>query len=593
VAAVASPSFAANAKNSNFSKSTLTLTSRGTSTLQSTQVLWSPETDQDLNSSIKGFADRASPKVSQDAPPAGLTIPIVSGTNVSPAIGLGAAFPGLNHFAQRFSDGGNQFNVEPPDMGLAVGNSFVVQAVNDVMDIYDTGGNALITAASLNQFFYGEHALTRSNPPTFAPFGHSITDPTVYFDHDTQRWFITVLTFDTNPATGGLVGTDHLDIAVSTSGDPTGPWVLYQIDVTGDGVGCDASTNPCFGDFPHVGADAHGFYITTNSFPFFGGFAGAQIYALSKSALAANSSVSGIHYTTLFYDTGDFTFSVMPAITPTALQYNLDSGGTEFFMAALDAGAIFDNRIAVWGMVNTSALDTDPLQTALAAAVLPVETYGDPLRSLQKAGDYPQGQSFGQPEGQINNNDSRITQCVYANGKLFGSNTSRLQIGSDPTARAGAAYYIVKPRMGANSLSGTLWTQGYVAVAGNNLSFPSIGVTPSGKGIMTFTLVGPDYFPSSAYSVIDKVKGTPGDVRIAGTGVGPQDGFSEYPAVFGGRPRWGDYSATTFDGNSVWWANQYINQTCTLAQYRADFTCGNTRSQRANWATFISQVTPP
>jgi hypothetical protein len=130
---------------------------------------------------------------------------------------------------------------------------------------------------------------------------------------------------------------------------------------------------------------------------------------------------------------------IRPTAPPCRSEYNLDNGGTEFFIAALDAGAIFDNRTAVWALVNTSALDTDPLQTALAAAVLQVETYGDPLRSAQKVGDYPQGQSFGQPEGVINNNDSRITQCVYANGKLFGSNTSRLQIGTDSAVRAGAA----------------------------------------------------------------------------------------------------------------------------------------------------------
>ena len=45
---------------------------------------------------------------------------------------------------------------------------------------------------------------------------------------------------------------------------------------------------PCIGDYPHIGADAHGFYVTTNEYPFFapGEFNGAQIYAFDKRALA-------------------------------------------------------------------------------------------------------------------------------------------------------------------------------------------------------------------------------------------------------------------------------------------------------------------
>lgn len=517
-----------------------------------------------------------------------LTIPVVSGKSVLGATALTAAFNGVNFNTQRFSDGGNQFSVEPPDMGLAAGNGFVVEAVNDVMNIFDSAGNPLITAASLNQFFYGEHAIRRSPLPFV--FGHSVTDPTVYFDHDTQRWFITVLTLDTNPATGQLTGTDHLDIAVSQTSDPRGAWNLNQIDVTAHGDGCAIGSNPCIGDFPHVGADANGFYITTNAFPFFGGYAGINIYALSKAALVANAPLTGVIFSGTNYDTGDYIFSVMPAVTPITGQYDAENGGTEWFMSALDGGAIYDNRISVIALTNTSALNTDPSQLGAGVKIIQTQTYGDALRSEQKAGNYPLGQSQGRAEGKLDSSDARITQAVYANGKLFGSNTTRLQVGANPKVLAGASYYIVKPRYtGKTGATASIWKQGYVAVAGNNLTYSSIGVTQAGKGIMTFSLTGLDYYPSSAYAFVDKVTGIAGDVHVAGAGVGPQDGFSEY----GSRPRWGDYSAAAYDGNSVWWAQEYIGQTCTLAQWQADTTCGGTRALNGNWGTFISNVTPP
>jgi hypothetical protein len=59
-----------------------------------------------------------------------------------------------------------------------------------------------------------------------------------------------------------------------------------------------------WGDYPHIGADANGIFITTNEFSLFGpGFYGAQIYALSKEALVSGApSVNAV-----LFDTNDPT----------------------------------------------------------------------------------------------------------------------------------------------------------------------------------------------------------------------------------------------------------------------------------------------
>ena len=55
--------------------------------------------------------------------------------------------------------------------------------------------------------------------------------------------------------------------------------------------GCTAGFPPCLGDYPHIGADANAIFLTTNEFAVVGPcFFGAQIYAISKRALAAGAS---------------------------------------------------------------------------------------------------------------------------------------------------------------------------------------------------------------------------------------------------------------------------------------------------------------
>ena len=126
----------------------------------------------------------------------------------------------------------------------------------------------------------------------------------------------------------------------------------------------------------------------------------------------------------------------------------------------------------------------------------------------------------------------------------------------------------------------------------NNVIYPAIAVTPSGHGVMAFTLVGRDFYPSAAFASIDA--GGVGPVQLSAQGLGPADGFSG-TAVFNApnpaRPRWGDYGAAVVDGNNVWLASEYIGQTCDLSTWLATgASCGGTRTVLANWDTRITEV---
>jgi hypothetical protein len=129
----------------------------------------------------------------------------------------------------------------------------------------------------------------------------------------------------------------------------------------------------------------------------------------------------------------------------------------------------------------------------------------------------------------------------------------------------------------------------------NNVSYPALAVLPNGRGVIAFTVMGDDHYPSAGYASLDAKIGA-GDIHIAAACLGPDDGFTGYKTFVGDPPRtrWGDYGAAATDGKSIWFASEYVAQTCTLSQYMAApfGSCGGTRTSLGNWATRITQVVP-
>jgi len=130
---------------------------------------------------------------------------------------LELSFDGLNHFDQRFANGGNQFSLEPPDQALCVGNGYVVEAVNSVLRVWDTDGNPQSGVQDLNTFFGYPAAINRE---TFE-FGPQVIDPVCYYDPENQRFVVVITTLHSLPD-GTFTGKNTIDVAVSNTGDPTG-----------------------------------------------------------------------------------------------------------------------------------------------------------------------------------------------------------------------------------------------------------------------------------------------------------------------------------------------------------------------------------
>ncbi|NUS53003.1 MAG: hypothetical protein HOQ22_18435, partial [Nocardioidaceae bacterium] len=561
-----------------------------------------------------------------------LDAPVVPSSAVAGGVDWRASVNGLTHRDTRLANNGNQFSVEPPDQGLCVGGGFVVEAVNSAIQVRSTAdAGALTGVQDLNTFLGYPAAIDRQA----GVIGPQVIDPVCLYDPDHDRFVFADTTLGSNPD-GSFTGKNTIDVAVSNTGDPTGTWTVYHVPAQNDGTdgtpnhGCttDGTTpGPCFQDYPHIGADANGIFISTNEYDLFGpDFNAAQVFSFSKAELAAHPATIRMTLVENLELVGTPGFTVWPATSPVG-QYSTAAGGTEFALSTVAGdGSETGNptgtakRIGVWAITNTASLDSPTPDLRVSSRKVTSETYVFPPKSDQKVGDIPLGecindttlptpfgpgcwQAFFEPADEPAHNevestpdslDTRMQQTWFTNGILWGSAGTAVRVGGE--LKAGVAWFKVRPSVNGNGkVGGSIRDEGYIALANNNLTMPAITMTPGGRGAIGFTVLGEDHFPSAAYVRIGS-GGSVGPIHISGPGLGPDDGFTSYKAFVGDPPRtrWGDYGAAVTDGETIWLANEHIGQTCTLAEYfpspnLANFgSCGGTRTSLGNWFTRIT-----
>jgi hypothetical protein len=558
-------------------------------------------------------------------PPSAASVPTTQNPN-----GVVSRFEALNHFDSRYSGGGNAYSGEPPDQGMCVGGNYVFEIVNSVVQVYTKSGTPLIegdkafpdgpaVGLTLNEFYGLPPAFVRPD----GPFGPFMFDTSCLYDPSTQRWFATSANNDQDPVTGDFTGANQVWLAVSKTSNPLSGWKIYTIDTTNNGQngtpdhGCLAGA--CFGDYPQIGMDANGFYITTNEFEFFGsGFNGAQLYALSKDDLVAGATAPTAqtfeNVPTTTYN--DVAYTMQP-VNALPADWDSSNGGTAYFGMS---GSPFTDTLAssmvLYGLSNTSSLDGNSPNLTLAETSVGTQRYATPGFAQQQNGPMPFlacvnsvaciGERFPSQKAPIvldAGNSGKVYGAWQHAGDVYLTTGTPLT-GSGAAwystnnggwkaikQRTGVAWFVLRPSSTANGLSATLQGNGYVAVQGANLTYPSIVVGPTGAGAIGATLVGPSNYPSAAVARFAPGK-APTNVQIVGAGRGPNDGFTA--TGYGDYdPRWGDYAAATVtpDG-TMWLANEYIAQQCTVAEWNLDPTCGYTRTFLANWSTHITGIRP-
>ncbi len=499
-----------------------------------------------------------------------LSLP-TTGLSIVPPSGV-SGFNALSHLDQRDAYNGNQFSLEPPNQSIAVGNGYLLEGVNNAVQIYNTSGSPILPVVlASNQLFGLAPAINYASPTN--SYGVYPTDMRVYFDPGMDRWIVLQRAQDYD-IYGDPLNSSHLYMAVSQSGDPTANYNIYVMNTSdASNLGC-----PCIADYPQIGADQYGFHIAWNEFN--AGeqyFVDASIVTISKASLVSGASQPTAVQFLLPYNTG-YEFAIQPATTPPGAANFVAFGGLEYFVSSQSNGEQ-GTAVALWAMTNTSSLAIlSPGQSpavSLTRIAVPTETYIPPGVANQPAGATPLGSSLTPPAPLefLDGGDTRVQSLVYASGQLFLTLPTGV-VDQNGISLVGGAYIVLSPTYRGLVLAAKVVTQGYLLVTGNNLLRPAIAVNAQGAGAIAVTLVGPSYYPSAAF-VPFAVSSAPSTLEIAAAGTLPEDGFTGYGAYGGdGVARWGDYNtAVTASDGSIQMVVQYIGS--------------YPRTQYANWNTYV------
>lgn len=486
-------------------------------------------------------------------------------------------FESITAVDSRYAFDGNQFTGEPPDQALCVGNGRVMASVNQAIAVYDRQGAQLAPTVAINEFFGIAPTINRERErPTFGNFAF---DPVCLYDEQVDRWFYVVTNLEQDEFTGNFNGDSDLFIAVSATGDPLGEYAFYGLDTTnGDATdrGC-----PCFDDFPHIGTDANGFYISANRFSIFNRpFNGAQIHAISKRGLAANAAGTTTALPPLVSINagpidGDPSFTVQPATVPPGGQF---APNREYFLSTTDFDTVRESKIGIWALSNTDSLDSDSPQLRLTRNTVDSLTYAFEPNAVQREGRRPLGKLVNEPLNALDSG-TNMNEVKFAAGRLWGAIGTA--VGRGDSRRAGVLWVQVRPTFNDGRVDGNMVRQGYLKVPVNSLIYPTPGINADGQGTMVMSVAGPRIYPSVGYVRMDR-SGVSGPVRVPIRGQRPDDGFTCYAAFVGSRDRgcrFGDYSAAVADEKGViWMASEWIDS--------------GPRIPFANWSTLIIRHRP-
>ncbi len=476
---------------------------------------------------------------------------------VAPKIGGVVQYQGFTGIHDGDNVTVNSLEIEPPDQGLAVYNNQIAEINNDVVRFFNaTTGAALTAPISLKSFFMTSN---------------SDGDTQVFFDPTVKRWFFTQI--ESNFGT-----IEGFGVAVSTSSNPLGSYFVYFVRAfSNDLSGCGG--RDCFPDYPKVGYDANGLYISANLFalPAFQ-FIAAATYEIPKSKLIADASFT---YVRAKYP-GDFV--VQPSVPTPGTPFVTAANGTEYLMEARN-NTDGSHNIRVWAISNTNNIVSNPTSLRVSGIDIAAETYTRTVPSTQPNVIGPYCKSKGVTSAPLLDGGFNAFQATIqmASTKLYGA----LAFDSPDSAalpRDVIAWFVVTPSVSsAGVVSASITKQGYVVPpTGYSISYPAFGLDVNGTGVLGMTITSkyplvPGGYPSAAFMQVSG--GTPiYGITVSGPGITSDDGSTGCPGPGPGQVgRWGDYGAATQDAATGYW-------------YSANENISGARGTTANWGTFVTQV---
>jgi len=456
-------------------------------------------------------------------------------TAVQTAPGLSAPNPAPSGTPVNF-EGTPVNNAAPPDSDGRVGPNHYIQFVNTRFQIFDKTGHSLygpFLGKTLWQFLGGVCAV------------HNDGDPIVAYDNLADRFILTQFTTDV-PA--GPVQGSHQCFAISQTGDPLGPWYLYDFRT---------STDPAlFEDYPHLGVWPDSYYMTTREFNGTS-FNQDNIYAFERAAILA-----GIPARIQVNKTFD------AAIGDGALPSDLDgltpppAGSPNYVVrygSPFNDGTTADT-LDIWKA--SASWGATPSLTVTGPTLVPVTTFNDIFSCISAnracISEPVQPMSPATPQDYLDVVGDRVMfRNAYRN---FGDHESlvlnhTVNVGASGADQAAIRWYEVR----SPGNSPVLFQQS--TYSPTDLNDPtanrwmgSIAMDNNGNIALGYSKSGPKTFPSPMVTgrLAGDAVNTMGSELVMFPGAGSQIGTGN---------RWGDYTAMTVDprdGCTFWYTNEYL-----------------------------------
>jgi hypothetical protein len=460
------------------------------------------------------------------------------------------------------------FRVNPPDPVGAVGPNHYVEMVNLAFAVYDKQGNKLVGPVDTGTLWQNF-----AIPDCTDPSG----DPIVLYDQFEDRWLLSQFT------TRGLSDPTlpfYNCVALSQTGDPTGPYFRYAFITTVAG-------KFFFPDYPKYGVWGNSYLLTSRDFGPTTEY-GISVYALEKNKMiAGNPHARMVHF---FLDSAVVPISqigdgLLPAdidgenvddSVPAPLVGTMDDGGP--YGAPFDGLNIYELSVR-WRSQPTASLKLSaqlpvaPFDSIFPCGVVP----GDPPPNQPTGRDcLPQpGVTDGSRFLDILSYRQRPTwRLAYRNFGNYEPMVTNQSVEARPSV-AGVRWYEIRRNSGRFSI----FQQGtYAPDDGVHRWMGSIAMDRKGSMALGYSVVnGVDVFPGIRYT--GRLKGDPLGQMTLGEGVIVNGSGVQTTR----NSRWGDYTSMNVDPTddcTFWYVNEY-------------YTTAGQASSPAGWQTRIGSFKLP
>ncbi|MFN4182360.1 MAG: choice-of-anchor D domain-containing protein, partial [bacterium] len=333
-------------------------------------------------------------------------------------------------------------------------------------------------------------------------------DPRILFDQYENRWVVLYTGFNSSSR------VSYWLIAISRTSDIGGNWCKYRIS---------SQDSNRWIDFPLIGLDAQGIYLTGNMFDWWGTSVRTDLVVIPKNQLA-----SGCPSTLTYYYRADLRVAgnyVATSVHP-AIHYGPTSAG---YLISENCCFSPTNFLSIWKVENVESSPT------LSRVDIGTFSYSWPPDAPQKGGN-----------DRIATNDSRISATpVWRNGFLYATHPLNYNWGSGN--RAAMVYYRI------DTSNWNIVESRILGDADHWYYYPALTVDGSENIGMSFGRSSSSEYASAWYTfkLSSESEFQPASVLKEGAGY--------YNPTSSSTERWGDYYGSAIDPqNRIWFFGEYV-----------------------------------